>query len=253
VGERMSGRAKAVFATVAVLVIVIASASVMLYMQQMNADQQANLKVESEIGYWELHILPVQPGLGTVTPNGTFWPSPMKVEPNGTIYVPRNQTGITVTAVPEGINGFMHWIFDGEIVANQSSTIFISKQYVNTFHTLEAVFVRGTPVISPFPTSSASPSSLGGKQEADVLAIGKKYVAENYGTDYFVNSVGPVNYSETGPNGTVTYDYPTASFRVPADMQKSGELVYVMVNPQTGEIVKTWTSWSKSLPPTTPP
>ena len=90
------------------------------------------------------------------------------------------------------------------------------------------------------------------KQEADVLAIGIKYVAEKYGTDYFVNSVGPVTYSEMGPNGPVAYDYPTATFRVPADMQKPGLLVYVMVNPQTGEIVRTFTSWSKSLPPPIP-
>jgi len=99
---------------------------------------------------------------------------------------------------------------------------------------------------SPAPTSSSE------KQEEDVLAIGKKYFEEKYGTDYFVNSVGPISYTETGPNGTVNYDYPAATFRVPADMQKPGLLVYVMVNPRTREIVKTFTSYSKSLPPSNP-
>ena len=50
---------------------------------------------------------------------------------------------------------------------------------------------------------SASPTYSGETQDAAVLVIGRKYVEEKYGHDYFVNSVGPVDYSEVGPNGTV--------------------------------------------------
>lgn len=97
------------------------------------------------------------------------------------------------------------------------------------------------------------PQPTSGKQEIDVLAIGIKYVEETYGTDYAINGdVGESTYTEEGINGTFTYTYPTAFFRVPADWHKPGRTVNVMVNPETGEIVKVLTSVCKGLPPITP-
>ena len=88
------------------------------------------------------------------------------------------------------------------------------------------------------PTSSIS--------NADVLNIGIEYVEETYGTDYARNGdVTEITYS----NGTGNWTYPSASFRVPADLQQPGIIVNVMVNPQTGEIFKVLTNWSKSMPP----
>jgi len=70
------------------------------------------------------------------------------VQPNGTVYVPMNQTGISVTATPTGLNGFAYWTLDGERVANQSSTIIVPRQQANSSHTLEAFFVIGTPIVN---------------------------------------------------------------------------------------------------------
>ena len=79
-----------------------------------------------------------------------------------------------------------------------------------------------------------------------MLNIGIKYIEETYGTDVVTNGdVAESTYS----NGTGTWTYPTASFRIPADWQQSGIIVHVMVNPETGEIVTVFTSWSKSMPP----
>jgi hypothetical protein len=81
---------------------------------------------------------------------------------------------------------------------------------------------------------------------AEVLNIGRRYVEEKYGTDYSVNGdVSEVTFS----NGTGTWTYPAASFRVPANWQQPGTLVNVMVNPETGEIFTVLTSFSKNMPP----
>jgi hypothetical protein len=229
----MSRRTIAILATTALLVATVAVVSATFFMNQTSTKPP-------ESGYWILDISPSNPTFSTGY-----------VQPNGTVHVPMNQTGITVTAAATGINGFMYWRLDGEIMANQSSTIFVPKQSESSNHTLVAVFVIGTPVISPSPSSSASPFFSGEKQEVDVLAIGKKYVEETYGTDYALNG----DVSETSfSNGTGSWTYPSASFRVPADWQKAGTLVTVMVNPETGEIFKVLTNWSKSmLPPATTP
>jgi hypothetical protein len=96
------------------------------------------------------------------------------------------------------------------------------------------------------PSQLASSSS---KPEVDVFSIGKRYVEENYGADYAVN--GGVSEA-TFSNGTGTWTYPSVSFRVPADWQKPGTLITVMVNPQTGEVFRVLSQWSKSMPPSTP-
>ena len=89
--------------------------------------------------------------------------------------------------------------------------------------------------------------------EQKVMKIAVAYVEENYGTDYVLNGgVDIVHYGESGPEG-VDYTYPTASFRTPSDYNESGLLVYVMVDPETEEIMKVFTYPSKSMPPSSPP
>ena len=108
-------------------------------------------------GYWVLDVSTQFSGLGYV-------------QPTGTLQVPMDQAGITVNATATGINGFMHWRFDGEIVENQSSTILVPKQALNSNHTLEAVFVAVTPVITPSPT--IAPSSEPTTSDARLLNSG---------------------------------------------------------------------------------
>lgn len=81
----------------------------------------------------------------------------------------------------------------------------------------------------------------------EVFDIGKRYVEETYGTDYAPNG-GVVEI--TFGNGTGRWTYPGASFRVPADWQQAGTIVSIMVNPETGEIFKVLTNWSRNMPPT---
>jgi hypothetical protein len=131
----MANKKITAFIAILLLVILVGSAAALLF-----TNQPSNQPLDAD--YWILNISPTQTETGTVTPN---W----------TIYVPLNQTGITVTATPLGINGFMHWRLDGQIVQNQSATIFVPKQEANSNHTLQAVFVIGTPTITPFPKPSS--------------------------------------------------------------------------------------------------
>ena len=88
--------------------------------------------------------------------------------------------------------------------------------------------------------------------EQKVMKTAVAHIEENYGTDYSINGdVDIVHYGESGSEG-VDYTYPTASFRIPADYQQSGQLVYVMVDPDTEEIMKVFTHPSKSMPPSSP-
>jgi hypothetical protein len=97
-------------------------------------------------------------------------------------------------------------------------------------------------------------TSLSEEQKEEVMNIGINYVEENYGTDYVINGDVEVgHYLESRQEGDTDYTYPVASFRVPADYQQSGQLVNVMVDPETGEIMKVYTHPSKSMPPPTPP
>ncbi len=87
----------------------------------------------------------------------------------------------------------------------------------------------------------------------DLLKIGIRYVEETYGTDYAINGqIANSTYELTGPNESIELEYPAASFRVPADYQKPGIIIYVMINPQSGEIAKVWIATTKSLPPEFP-
>jgi hypothetical protein len=65
-------------------------------------------------------------------------------------------------------------------------------------------------------------ATLNEEQKEEVMNLAVAYIEENYGTDYCIN--GEV---EVGSGGTATtfYAYPVASFRIPADMQQSGQLV----------------------------
>ena len=88
--------------------------------------------------------------------------------------------------------------------------------------------------------------------EQKVMKTAVAHIEENYGTDYCINGdVDIVHYGESGSEG-VDYTYPTASFRIPADYQQSGQLVYVMVDPDIEEIMKVFTHPSKSMPPSSP-
>ena len=91
--------------------------------------------------------------------------------------------------------------------------------------------------------------SLSEEQKDKVLNIGIDYVTENYDADYTVN--GDVEWGHY-KEGDKDYFYPVASFRVPADEQQSGQLVKVMVDPETGEIAKVVTLPSKSTPTNLP-
>ena len=100
------------------------------------------------------------------------------------------------------------------------------------------------------PKKEWSLSSLSEEQKETVMNVGIAYVEENYGTDYYINgNVTIRTYSEGGD----VYTYPTASFIVPADLTQTGTIVNVLVDPDTGEIVKVWTATSHAPPPTVSP
>jgi hypothetical protein len=94
-----------------------------------------NNQRSNQTDYW---ILKISPSDGEISAG--------IVTPNGTVYVPLNQSGIDVTAMATGINGFDGWVLDGKTVNNSNSTIFIPKQHANSIHTLEAEFSFGTPI-----------------------------------------------------------------------------------------------------------
>ena len=112
------------------IVFLIAAAAVILIANLPSPTNQSSSE------YWHLNISPTT-GANIVTPNGT-------------IAVPMNQSGITVTADATGWNGFIDWVLDGKVVnaqskSSKSSTVFIPRQEENSSHTLEARFVVGTP------------------------------------------------------------------------------------------------------------
>jgi hypothetical protein len=89
-------------------------------------------------------------------------------------------------------------------------------------------------------------SSLSEEQKEEVMSIAIAYVEENYGTDYYIN--GNVTIS-TYTEGGAAYTYPMASFIVPADLTQTGTIVNVLVDPESGEVVKVWTATSHATPP----
>ena len=97
--------------------------------------------------------------------------------------------------------------------------------------------------------------SLSEEQKETVMNVAIAYVEENYGIDYFINgNVTISTYREGGGFfGETVYTYPTASFIVPADLTQTGTIVNVLVDPDTGEIVKVWTATSHAPPPTVSP
>jgi len=86
--------------------------------------------------------------------------------------------------------------------------------------------------------------------EQKIMKIAIDYIEENYGTNYVINGeVSNHTLTESRPEGNTVYNYPTASFRIPADYYESGQLVNVMVDPVTEEIIKIIPSPSKAFPP----
>jgi len=91
-------------------------------------------------------------------------------------------------------------------------------------------------------------------ENQNVMGIAVAYIEDKYGNDYVLNGeVSNQSFIEHRQEGDTVYNYPTASFRIPADYQKPGQLVNVMVDPDTEEIKKVVTMYSKSiLPPSSP-
>ena len=91
-------------------------------------------------------------------------------------------------------------------------------------------------------------------EEQKVMEIAVAYIEESYGYDYVLNGeVSNQSFIEHRQEGDIVYNYPTASFRIPADYPEPGQLVNVMVDPDTEEIKKVVTLPSKSMPPSSPP
>jgi hypothetical protein len=89
--------------------------------------------------------------------------------------------------------------------------------------------------------------------EQKVMEIAVAYIEETYGNNYILNGeVSNHSFIEHRQEGDIVYNYPTASFRIPADYQEPGQLVSVMVNPDTEEIKKVVTQPSKSMPSPSP-
>lgn len=108
---------------ISLVVIIVALASVAVFWHQTASNQPPT------VDYWIL----------SVTASGGY------VNPNGTIHVPLNQTGISVTATAAGWNMFADWTFDGEKHYDAMPTITIGTQPANSSHTLEANFYIGLP------------------------------------------------------------------------------------------------------------
>jgi len=86
--------------------------------------------------------------------------------------------------------------------------------------------------------------------EQKVMKIAVAYIEENYGIDYVINGeVSNHTFTESGPEGDTVYNYPTASFRIPSDYFESGQLVNIMVDLGTKEIVKVYSSPCNGFPP----
>ena len=97
--------------------------------------------------------------------------------------------------------------------------------------------------------------SLSEEQKETVMSIATAYIEENYGTDYYINgNVTVSSYTEGGGLfGKTVYNYPMASFIVPADLTQTGVSVHVLVDPDMGKVVKVWTAVSHASPPTAAP
>ncbi len=88
--------------------------------------------------------------------------------------------------------------------------------------------------------------SLSEEQKETVMSIATGYVEENYGTVYIVNgNITISSYTEGGGLfGETVYNYPMASFIVPADLTQTGVSIHVLVDPEMGKVVKVWTAIS---------
>ena len=98
--------------------------------------------------------------------------------------------------------------------------------------------------------------TLSEEQKETVMNIATAYIEENYGTDYVINGKVTISsYTEGGKpllifgrySGLVeetVYNYPMASFIIPADLTQTGVSVHVLVDPEMGKVVKVWTATS---------
>jgi hypothetical protein len=99
------------------------------------------------------------------------------------------------------------------------------------------------------PKKAWSLSSLSEEQREKVMSVAIAYVEENYGTDYYINgNVTISTYTEGGGFwGEIVYNYPMASFIVPANLTQTGVSIHVLVDPDMERVVKVWTAISHAI------
>jgi hypothetical protein len=153
------------------------------------------------------------------------------VTPNGTVYVPMNQSGINVTATPSGWNGLLDWKLDGsQVNSGSATTIFVPRQQENSSHTLEADFVRGTPtpnsiVDGTFSVNASSfaaynftiPQSIWNEVSSASVSISNDYKIRVYIMDSanfadWQNGLNASSYYNSGEtnNFTINVDLPAS-------------------------------------------
>ena len=91
--------------------------------------------------------------------------------------------------------------------------------------------------------------SLSEEQKGTVMSVAIAYVEENYGTDYYINGNVTISTCTEGGEfwGETVYNYPSASFIVPADLTQTGVSVHVLVDPDLEKVVKVWTAISHAI------
>ena len=91
--------------------------------------------------------------------------------------------------------------------------------------------------------------SLSEEQKETVMSVAIAYVEENYGTDYYINGNVTISTCTEGGGfwGETVYNYPSASFIVPADLTQTGVSVHVLVDPDLEKVVKVWTAISHAI------
>lgn len=114
-------------------------------------------------------------------------------------------------------------------------------------HTIFLLVSAGILAIIGFSFMSQTQDNIV-TEEQKVMGIAVAYIEKKYGNDYVLNGeVSNQSFIEHQQEGDTVYNYPTASFRIPADYQEPGQLVNVMVDPDTEEIKKVVTMYSKSM------
>jgi hypothetical protein len=179
-----SGKKTKIIAAIAIVILVLVS--VTFYLSYTHQDG---------IGSWTLNVL-----------NADFSNS---VTPNGTIQVSIIQDGISVTATPHGLNGFMYWLFDDKKTGDNNPTIFIPRQMPGSNHTLKAQFVIGTPVIRLIGDKQVTVNSGGYQAYKFIIPSGAGSFSDVFNATgkiqvYVMDSTNFASW-QNGQNATATY------------------------------------------------